>query len=417
MKRLNNKGFAVSGVLYPILILFLMLLLGVLNIMSSRKVVFDQTKNDIIDELNDPSSQNAPVITVVGKDVTILNNTNVPGFNYDLKENVTAVNSDGEQFLKNEIMVQSDPEFSPAKAGTYHIIYTVSDKYGKRASSSRTVRVVNQQNKVNSWTYEFTGSYDKLTIPKNGLYQIQAWGASGYGGNLGGKGSYTRGEIELFADDELFLFVGEGGKRKNNIYTITTESFNGGGSYICKDIRYTGGGATDIRVKGPTSSENEWSDTVSLQSRIMVAAGGGAAGQSSSDNNPTIAGGPGGTLTSKGGNGSSKGNGASQTTGYGLGVGESYGAISTACGANNGSAGGGGYYGGYASKSPGSSGAGGSSYISGFTGCTTYPSRIFNNGTMIPGDASMPNHTGNGTMTGNNGNGYIKILQLKVVNE
>ena len=35
--------------------------------MSSRKVVFDQTKNDIIDELNDPSSQNAPVITVVGK--------------------------------------------------------------------------------------------------------------------------------------------------------------------------------------------------------------------------------------------------------------------------------------------------------------------------------------------------------------
>ena len=36
---------------------------------------------------------------------------------------------------------------------------------------------------------------------------------------------------------------------------------------------------------------------------------------------------------------------------------------------------------------------------------------------MIPGDASMPNHTGNGTMTGNAGNGYIKILQLKVVNE
>lgn len=417
MRRLNNKGFAVSGVLYPILVLFLMLLLGVLNITSARKTVFDKTKNDIIDELNDPNSQNTPVITVIGKDITILNNTNIPGFNFDLKDNVTAVNSAGEPFTQNEIMVKSDPEFNPSRSGTYHIIYTVSDQYGKRASANRTVRVVNQQEQANSWYYSYTGSYEKLTIPKNALYQIQAWGASGYGGDLAGKGSYTRGEIELAADEELFLFVGEGGTRKENIYGILDENFNGGGSYICKDVRYTAGGATDIRVKGPTTSEKEWNDTVSLQSRIMVAAGGGAAGQTTRDNNPTIAGGPGGTLTSKGGNGSSKGNSASQTTGFALGIGESYGSLTTECGANNGSAGGGGYYGGYASKSPGSSGAGGSSYISGFEGSPLYATKIFSNATMIPGDASMPNHTGNGTMTGNAGNGYIKILQLKVVNE
>lgn len=415
--KLNNKGFAVSGILYPILILFIMVLIGVLDIMSSRKAVFDQAKDDIITELNDPNSLKSPVVTVVGTNVTILNNTNVPGFNYDLKENVSAVNSNGEQMLKNEIMIQSEPEFAPNKNGTYRITYIVTDSNGKRASASRIVNVVGQESDKNSWYYSFTGSYDKLTIPKNGLYQIQAWGASGYGGSLGGKGAYTRGEIELLANDELYMFIGEAGARKTKIYNTTSQSFNGGGSYSCSDVRYTAGGATDIRVKGPTTTANEWSDTVSLAARIMVAAGGGAAGQSTSDNNPTVQGGHGGTLTSKGGNGSSKGTGATQTTGYGLGTGESYGSTSNACGANNASAGGGGYYGGYASKSPGSSGAGGSSYISGFAGCTVYPNKIFDNAVMVPGDATMPNHNGDGTMTGNSGGGYVKILQLKVVNE
>ena len=415
--KLNNKGFAVSGILYPILILFIMVLIGVLDIMSSRKAVFDQAKDDIITELNDPNSLKSPVVTVVGTNVTILNNTNVPGFNYDLKENVSAVNSNGEQMLKNEIMIQSEPEFAPNKNGTYRITYIVTDSNGKRASASRIVNVVGQESDKNSWYYSFTGSYDKLTIPKNGLYQIQAWGASGYGGSLGGKGAYTRGEIELLANDELYMFIGEAGARKTKIYNTTSQSFNGGGSYSCSDVRYTAGGATDIRVKGPTTTANEWSDTVSLAARIMVAAGGGAAGQSTSDNNPTVQGGHGGTLTSKGGNGSSKGTGATQTTGYGLGTGESYGSTSNACGANNASAGGGGYYGGYASKSPGSSGAGGSSYISGFAGCTVYPNKIFDNAVMIPGDATMPNHNGDRTMTGNSGGGYVKILQLKVVNE
>ena len=415
--KLNNKGFAVSGILYPLLILFIMLLIGVLDIMSSRKTVFDQTKDDIITELNDPNSLKSPIITVVGTNVTILNNTNVPGFNYDLKENVTAVASDGTQMLKNEIMVQTEPEFNQTKTGTYEITYIVTDSNGKRASASRTVTVVDQKSNENSWYYGFTGSYDKLIIPKDGLYQIQAWGASGYGGSLGGKGAYTRGEIELIANDELYMFVGEAGSRKNNIYNTMSESFNGGGSYACKDIRYTAGGATDIRTKGPTTTANEWSDTVSLASRIMVAAGGGAAGQATSDNNPVIKGGDGGTLTSKGGNGSSKGAGATQTSGYSLGAGESFGASSNECGANNGSGGGGGYYGGYASKYPSSSGAGGSSYISGFAGCTLYPNKIFDNAVMIPGDANMPNHNGDRTMVGNDGNGYVKILQLKVVNE
>ena len=50
---MNNKGFAVSGIIYSILILFLLLLFSILSIMGARKMVLDKLKNDVMNELND----------------------------------------------------------------------------------------------------------------------------------------------------------------------------------------------------------------------------------------------------------------------------------------------------------------------------------------------------------------------------
>lgn len=49
----NNKGFAVSGILYAILILFLMLLLMILANFQSRKILFDKQKASVYEKLND----------------------------------------------------------------------------------------------------------------------------------------------------------------------------------------------------------------------------------------------------------------------------------------------------------------------------------------------------------------------------
>lgn len=51
--RLNNKGFAMAGVLYPLLILFLMLLLGSLGTLASRKLILDKAKKEAQQTLND----------------------------------------------------------------------------------------------------------------------------------------------------------------------------------------------------------------------------------------------------------------------------------------------------------------------------------------------------------------------------
>lgn len=55
--KLNNKGFAISGILYAILILFLVILIAILGILGSRKVVLDKVKMDVFNMLNEPKEE------------------------------------------------------------------------------------------------------------------------------------------------------------------------------------------------------------------------------------------------------------------------------------------------------------------------------------------------------------------------
>ena len=50
--KLNNKGMAISGILYSILILFLVLLFGILTLLASGKYTFDKLKGDIVKKLS-----------------------------------------------------------------------------------------------------------------------------------------------------------------------------------------------------------------------------------------------------------------------------------------------------------------------------------------------------------------------------
>lgn len=56
--NMNNKGFAVSGILYSILVLFLMLLLLILGNFHSRKVAFDKQKSSVLNKLQGVSVNN-----------------------------------------------------------------------------------------------------------------------------------------------------------------------------------------------------------------------------------------------------------------------------------------------------------------------------------------------------------------------
>jgi len=296
-----------------------------------------------------------------------------------------------------------------------------------------------------SGTSVFVGRYQVFNAPQSGVYSIQLWGAGAANANSTyakrGNGAYTYGEISLAKDAKLYLYIG------GTTYT-TTGGWNGGGTGARTSGDYPatgGGGSTDVRIV-PTSLITLWNEADSIRSRIMVAAGGGGGGYVNTNN--TGHGGSGGGLNGYKATGSSPGTGGTQLAGGSRNGGTNnvgglgYAANGTA-GSYSGGGGGGGYYGGGGGYNY-AGGGGGSSYISGHAGCigitssgialngsyTSYADSLhfsgykFTNTQMIDGkgypwsttvsgtSSGQPNQNGDGTQTGNTGNGFAKITYL-----
>lgn len=321
--------------------------------------------------------------------------------------------------------------------GTYYLVYDF-DGYLVR----RKVVVISKID----FEYDYTGSVQTFTAPVSGTYKVELWGAQG-GGEKGGMGGYTSGLITLVKGEKLFVNVGKKGPA--NATTTNVGGYNGGG-YSGNNSgakSYGGGGATDVRLVA-----GSWNNAKSLNSRIMVAAGG--AGTTSALT--TLAGGGGGLIGINGTSSDATYNtsaylpiGSNQTgVGFAYETTKRQGAFGYAIQSNTtgwGGGGGGGYYGG--SNGHGTTGSGGSSYISGHTGsvaiisesdsspksgCTTgtsnnscsihYSGKMFTNTIMIDGQGynwtntkgeqvQMPSPSGvvYATGEGHSGNGYAKI--------
>lgn len=94
-----------------------------------------------------------------------------------------------------------------------------------------------------------------------GQYKVQCYGAQG--GPTGGKGAYVSGKLTITGPGTTF-YAYVGGIGRNSGYDPNPGGFNGGGM-IKSNNKYSGGGATDLRI-----------DNTSYQNRIIVAAGGSA---------------------------------------------------------------------------------------------------------------------------------------------
>lgn len=349
-----------------------------------------------------------------------------------------------------------------ASAGTQLYAWSVSGSATTVSSANAyktfTIATPDYTNAFNKkiWEFCYSGEGKPWAAPHTGTYTMECWGASGGAGmvnaksftNGPGKGGYTYGEISLNESTDLFIYVG--GRGGDMLYNSSTKrtyqdapgGWNGGGlgayDRADDDGDGAGGGATDIRLES-AGSGSTWNTFSSLKSRIMVAGGGGGGGYR------VHHGGCGGNTT--GGKAWYQESGqskvllstidpGSQTSGYKFGQGQD-GRNNPSVTNNTSAGGGGGYYGGQAHQnSPGLSSnsgypaPGGSSFISGYSGCNAikegatsadggdsnhtgspnhYSGKVFSNGNMIDGDNSMPNYSGSGTITGNSGNGYCRI--------
>jgi hypothetical protein len=311
--------------------------------------------------------------------------------------------------------------------------------------------------------FYYTGSAQEFTVPTTGKYKIELWGASG-GHNVTinvvianeGEGGYTSGNIDLKANEKIYVYVGGQGTQASQTTTVNG-GWNGGGKGMpaddVNDGGGSGGGATDIRYfknSNPSSKELAWDNFEGLKSRIMVAAGGGggATVDTSLNGVPNSAGTSGG-LTGVGSvwrwqKVTVSGNyHATQTSGYAFGKGAN--GLTSHAGGSGGS---GGYFTGspsYESSTAGAAG-GSSSFISGHEGCIAidetsteskiiskedsehYSGKVFTDTVMIDGEGyswtterttktGMPNTAGTGTEYGHTGNGYAKISYEELLSD
>ena len=238
--------------------------------------------------------------------------------------------------------------------------YTEPDGKGTLVTAGSKISNTEDHTLYAYWTpkseYTSPGSYTYI-VPRGGLYMIEAWGASGnndyntYTKTYASYAGYTSGYISLNKGEVLYLYVGGQGKTFN---CCTTQGSNAGS-----------GGASDVRLVS-----GDWNNTESLASRIMVA---GGAGGSYSDSSAPGGGAAGGLTSYAVANNNHPVASSTQIAGgtagaYGTAGGFGYGGTNSKINYNPGA---GGYYGG----GSGPAGGGGTSYISGHTGCVAITSQ------------------------------------------
>jgi len=257
-----------------------------------------------------------------------------------------------------------------------------------------------------SYSIDYTGKVVRSSEVNvelcNGTYRLELWGAQG--GNQGGIGGYTAGDITLTGTEELYFYVGGSG-------TLGSAGFNGGGS--AGNTAGGGGGATDIRINED-----------SLYARVIVAGGGGGAGRDSC----AIGAIGGGTDANGGieqGTCGIQGGGGSQTTGGVVGTYKSVSGINEGTfgfGGNardasfDGGAGGGGWYGGGAgvSSSWSTGGGAGSSFAYSEESRAYVPSEyLLSSNYYLTNVSILKGNDKDAPMNKNSqGNGYIRITRL-----
>ena len=409
----NNKGFTLVELLAVIVILVIISIIAINRISNVMKKNNENTVIANGSAFLKNVEENAQTSRLTGK---------FEDGSYTVDELITmGVNMSGTKPKNGTVTITN------GKVASACLLY---DKY--RFISSGTSNTVQKATSCDygvkkEYIFAQKNEYYTFTAESSGIYRFEAWGAQGGTGpyTTGGKGAYTKGEIELKARDKFYVYVGAQA-------TNATGGYNGGGNGTGNQF-LGGGGATDFRL-----------EVNNLNSRIMVAGGGGGSYNYSDSYKST--GGSAGVLVGFSGNAT---NGPASTggtqTSAGVGIkgqtacSGSFGIGGNQCG-NLGTGGGGGYYGGAGTYNPGGSaesGSGGSSYVSGYKGCIAvsssssssakcsdseaidneacshhYSKYIFDNVQIIDGESSMPSHDGKDTITGNTGDGYAKISYL-----
>lgn len=426
---MNNRGFAISGILYTILLVFISLLIMILFNLQNKKTVLDNLKADTIYALTPEVCDSIGVKYTAYTDA-VFNVTTTVGSNNeiavitDLEINTGYISKSAPtnpvlgdiwvaiSFYENAFITSTNIEVPIAHVAQY----TSANKWvQKKAYISNSIvwtplNDVAAENYVTNFAY--TGAAQTFVAPASGYYKIQVWGAQGGNGNSysGGKGGYSIGTYRLISGESIYVYVGGSGA-SNCTTTVCAGGYNGGGATGPNNASvYQGGGGGATHV----SKANDLLKNLSVNKTSVLIVAGAGGGGSMNGSRWYGAGGQGGGLS---GLIASYGGDAGNSIYPGLGGTQTAGGASPNCARpgefgiggggrpDYGSGGGGGYYGGGCGW--GAGGGGGSGYIGGvitYGGITA---------TTSDGNVVFTSTTG-ATETGHAGNGYARITFIEI---
>ena len=209
--KLNNKGFAITGILYTVFILFLLIITSVLAGLQLKR-------------------------TMLERSILLLEDSYIGENLYESEA--------GKEKIKNINKTKSgdnDPREAPV-TGKY--IFNIRNNFYSDAET-KDFPYNDNCGQDSDCAYTFTAG-------KKGYYKLEVWGASGGDGgpNSGGKGGYSSGVVHLNANETLYVVVGGKGNSLSNAAGTAFGGYNGGGDAAGKTNKIvgSGGGATDIRT-------------------------------------------------------------------------------------------------------------------------------------------------------------------------
>ena len=288
-----------------------------------------------------------------------------------------------------------DQDSSPRTAWGYDKAYSVTPKSSSPVVTDITVDA--EYYKL-ARLFEYKGSTESFTVPVDGTYTLECWGA---GENQGGK---SQGDYQAPKNQVLYICVGgkgTPGDREN----IGKGGYNGGGNGGTAVINEKGqplkrgdggSGATHICLKNGVLKDLK---TAYENNQLLMVAGGQGGAQYPKGTGLFGGGTEGGKPTNKAGK---TFDAATQIKGFAFGLGQTgrNGTKGTQNGGEGNGGGGGGLYGGFAPKDQGNltncPGGGGSGYVNAKLLNDNAKTIAGNQSFLSPSGVSETGHAGNG---------------------
>ena len=223
---MNNKGFALSGIIYGVLIIFIMLVLSVMSVLVVRGNTLFKIKENALNSITDNDLDDINMSPIIA-DFTTFNVTS------DATNYVT---------LNYKLNVYSPYNYNITSSVSGNTItYNV---YNSSLLVTTITKTLNNNAEALENDYEYKKESEKILL-NPGLYKLEVWGASS-----SSLGSYASGY--LYLEDKAIVYVNVGGKGRYGYNDGETTISYGEQSGVIISSN------TGSNLIAPTSTPNTW---------------------------------------------------------------------------------------------------------------------------------------------------------------